>query len=66
MKQWKNFQIRFLDKDVCGPTCVTLSDHMIATVVYTEKDFRVIVNRNKETIAVYKKYFERLWEKAKN
>ena len=66
MNKWKNFKIRFLDKDICGPACVTLSDHMIATVVYTEKDLKVIVNKNKETIAVYKKYFENIWERAKD
>tara|TARA_Y100000310_G_scaffold334428_1_gene414171 strand:+ start:5503 stop:6618 length:1116 start_codon:yes stop_codon:yes gene_type:complete len=65
MKQWKNFDIRFLPKDMCGPACMTLSDHMIATFIYTEGDFKVIVNKNKETIAVYKKHFERLWKQAK-
>lgn len=65
MKQWKGFHIRFLPKDVCGPACMTLSDHMIATFIYTEGDFKVIVNKNKETIKAYKKHFEILWRKAK-
>ena len=66
MKQWKDFNIRFLPKDVCGPACMTLSDHMIATFIYTEGDFKVVVNKNKETIAAYKKHFETLWKKSKN
>ena len=65
MKQWKKFDIRFLPKNLCGPACMTLSDHMIATFIYTEGDFKVIVNKNKETIAVYKKHFETLWKQAK-
>ncbi len=65
MKEWKNFQVRFLNKDICGPACVTLSDNMIATFIYTQKSFKVIVSRNKETIAAYKKHFENLWKKAK-
>jgi len=65
MKQWKNFDIRFLSQDICGPACMTLSDHMIATFIYTEGDFKVIVNKNKETIVVYKKHFEALWKNGK-
>jgi sugar-specific transcriptional regulator TrmB len=65
MKQWRDFNIRFLPKDICGPACMTLSDHMIATFIYTEGDFKVIVNKNKETITAYKKHFETLWKKAK-
>ncbi|HII65863.1 TPA: TrmB family transcriptional regulator [Candidatus Woesearchaeota archaeon] len=64
MRQWENFEVRFLGKDICGPACMTLSDHMIATFIYTEKSFKVIVNRNRETIAAYRKHFELLWEKA--
>ncbi len=64
MKSWKKFEVRFLDKDLCGPACITLSDHTIATFIYTEKNFKVIINKNKETIAVYKKHFEQLWKKA--
>ena len=66
MAKWKNFNVRFLDTVICGPACITLSDHMIATFIYTEKSFKVIVNRNKETIATYKKHFELLWDKAEN
>lgn len=63
--QWKNFHVRFLDKDICGPACVTVSDNLMATFIYTEGSFKVVVNRNKETIAAYKKHFERLWGMAK-
>ncbi len=65
MKKWQDFNIRFLDKITLGPTCVTISEHMIVTFIYTEKDLKVIVNKNKETIAAYKKHFESLWKKAK-
>ena len=65
MKQWKKFDIRFLDKTLCGPACVTLTEHLIVTFIYTEKDFKVIVNKNKETIAVYKKHFDVLWKLTK-
>ena len=65
MSEWQKFDVRFLSKEICGPACVTLSDNMIATFIYTEKNFKVIVNRNKETIAVYKKHFEHLWKMAK-
>ncbi len=64
MKHWRDFNIRFLDKDICGPACITLSDHMIATFIYTEKKLKVIVSKNKETISAYKRYLETLWEKA--
>ncbi|MBI2146939.1 TrmB family transcriptional regulator [Candidatus Woesearchaeota archaeon] len=60
----KDFDVRFLPKELQGPACISLSDTMIATFVYTEKKFRVIVNKNKETVAVYKKYFEELWGKS--
>lgn len=65
MKKWQNFNIRFLNKNICGPTCVTMSEHMIVTFIYTEKKFKVIINKNKETISVYKKHFEALWKLAK-
>ncbi len=64
MKTYTEFNIRFLDKTICGPACITLSEHLIVTFIYTEKKFKVIVNRNKETISVYKKHFEELWAKA--
>lgn len=63
-KSKKDFNVRFLPKELQGPACISLSDNMIATFVYTEKRFRVIVNKNKETVAVYKKYFEELWGKT--
>jgi len=65
IKEKKKFSVHFLSKELQGPACITLSDKMVATFVYTEKKFHVIVNKNKETVAVYKKYFEELWKKAK-
>ncbi len=61
----KKFYVHFLPKEMQGPACISLSDKMIATFVYTEKRFHVIINKNKETVEVYKKYFEELWKKAK-
>lgn len=61
----KDFNVQYLPKELQGPACISLSDKMIATFVYTEKKFRVIVNKNKETVSVYKKHFEELWKKAK-
>lgn len=65
-KKWKDFNIKFLDKTICGPACATISDNLMATFIYTEGSFKVILNRNKETINAYKKYFEQLWKIAKN
>jgi len=64
MVEWKDFKIRFLDKYICGPACITMSDNLIVTFLYTEKRFRVIVSKNKEMISVYRKHFETLWSKA--
>lgn len=64
-RQWKNFHIRFLSKDICGPACATVSNDLMATFIYTEGSFKVVVNRNKETINAYKRHFERLWQMAK-
>ncbi len=64
-KQKKEFIVKFLPKQLQGPACISLSDSIIATFVYTEKKFHVIVSKNKETIHVYKKYFEELWQNAK-
>jgi sugar-specific transcriptional regulator TrmB len=63
--EWKNFNIKFLNKDFCGPSCVVLSDNLAVQFLYTEKKFRVIVSKNKEMISVYKKHFEILWKKSK-
>lgn len=63
-KSKKLFYVRSLPKELQGPACISLSDQMIATFVYTEKKFRVVVNKNKETVKVYKGYFEELWKKA--
>ncbi len=65
MMEWKDFHIRFLDEARCGPACLALSDNLIVEFLYTEKKFRVIVSRNKERIAVYRKYFERLWKRSR-
>jgi len=65
MIKWKDFNLQFLDKDFCGPACITLSDNLIVQFLYTEKKFRVIISKNKEMIAVYRKHFEALWKIAK-
>lgn len=65
INQKEDFHVHFLDKKLQGPACISLSDKMVATFVYTEKKFRVIVNKNKETVNVYKKYFDELWSTAK-
>ncbi len=59
------FEVRYLQADLQGPLCVSFSETMVVTFVYTEEEFKVIINRNKETIAAYKKHFELLWDKAK-
>jgi len=65
MIEWKNFNIKFLSDELCGPACTTMSDNLIVQFLYTEKNFRVIVSRNKEMISIYKKHFEMLWKKSK-
>lgn len=65
MIEWKGFNLKFLDRNICGPACTVLSDDLIVTFIYTEKKFRVIVNKNKETISVYRKHFENLWSMSK-
>lgn len=65
MIEWPKFNIRFLSRDICGPACVTISDKLMIIFLYTEKKFKVIVNKNKEAIAVYKKHFESLWKTSK-
>jgi sugar-specific transcriptional regulator TrmB len=64
MMEWKKFNIQFLDKDLCGPACTTMSDHLIVTFFYTEKKMKVILSKNKEMINTYKKHFETLWKKS--
>src|SRR3989338_3566561 len=61
----KEFYVKYLPKELQGPACISLSDKMIATFVYTEKRFRVVLNKNKETVNVYKRYFNDLWKEAK-
>lgn len=63
--KWKKFHVKFLSKDICGPACVTVSNSLIATFIYTEGSFKVVVNRNRETINAYKRHFEKLWGMAK-
>ncbi len=65
MMEWKNFDIKFINKITCGPACVVMSDNLIVSFLYTEKEFRVIVSKNKEMISVYKKHLEDLWKRAK-
>ncbi|MFH1591591.1 MAG: helix-turn-helix domain-containing protein [archaeon] len=64
MIEWKDFRLRFLSKDYCGPACVTASDTLIAQFLYTEKKMRIILSKNKEMIAVHKKHFETLWKRS--
>jgi len=64
MMEWKSFNINFLDENLLGPACTTLSDHLIVTFLYTEKKLKVIVSKNKEMINIYKKHFEILWKKS--
>lgn len=61
----RDFNVRFLPKELQGPACVSMSDNTLATFVYTEKRFRVVLNKNRETVNVYKKHFEELWKKSK-
>jgi sugar-specific transcriptional regulator TrmB len=63
-KEWPQFAVRLLDRVLSGPACVTMSRDLIVTFLYTEKAFRVIISRNKEMIAVYRKHFETLWAKS--
>ncbi len=64
-KAKREYFVRFLSRESQGPSCVMISEKMIATFVYTEKQYQVIVNKNKETIAAYRKYFDELWLKSK-
>lgn len=64
VKKVEKFEVRYLNKDLLGPVCVTFSEKMVVTFIYTEKEFKVILNKNKETIDVYRKHFEHLWKKA--
>ena len=50
VKAKEDFYVKYLPKELQGPTCITLSDKMVATFVYTEKKFMVVVNKNKETV----------------
>ena len=65
-KEKKAFSVKFLARELQGPACISLSDTMLATFVYTEKRFHVIMNKNKETVSAYKKYFEELWKQARH
>ncbi len=65
IKEKKGFYVRYLPKELQGPACINFSEKMVATFVYTEKNLKVIVNKDKETIKVYKKYFNELWIKSK-
>lgn len=65
-RQRKNFFVRFLPKNLMGPACVTLSDSLVATFIYTEKNQKIILNKNREAISVYQKHFEELWKISKS
>ncbi len=62
--EWENFNIQFLSKDLCGPACITMSDKIIVEFLYTEKNLKVIISKNKEMINIHKKHFENLWKKS--
>lgn len=64
MIEWKDFNIRFLNKETSGPACITLSDTLLVEFIYTEEKLKVILSKNKEMITAYKKYFETLWKKT--
>jgi sugar-specific transcriptional regulator TrmB len=64
-KKVEKFEVKYLDEDLQGPVCVTFSEKVVVTFIYTEKEFKVIINKNKETIDVHRKHFEKLWKKAK-
>jgi sugar-specific transcriptional regulator TrmB len=61
----EKFEVRYLPEELQGPVCVTFSDNVVVTFIYTEKEFKVVINKNKETINAYRKHFETLWEKSK-
>ena len=61
----EKFEVKYLPEELQGPVCVTFSDNMVVTFIYTEQEFKVVINKNKETINAYKKHFEKLWKKAK-
>ncbi len=63
---FRRFDVRFLNRDLCGPACVSFSRNLIAIFIYTEPSVKVIVSKNKETIAVYRRHFEKLWKMAKH
>lgn len=44
--------------------CVTFSENMVVTFIYTEKEFKIVINKNKEAISAYQKHFEKLWQKS--
>jgi len=62
----EKFDVKYLPEDLQRPVCVTFSDNMVVTFIYTEQEFKVVINKNKETINAYKKHFEKLWKKAKS
>ena len=65
MNKWKDFNIKFLGSELCGPTNIVLSSKMIASIIYTEKNIRVFVNTNSESVNAHKKHFLKLWQLAK-
>ncbi len=65
MGRWKDFNIKFLPAVINGPVNVVISSGMVATIFYTEKKLKTVVNRNKEAIEAYRKHFPKLWEMSK-
>jgi len=59
------FEVRYLPEDIQGPVCVTFSDSLVATFIYTEKELKVVINKNKDIINAYRTHFNRLWKKSK-
>jgi len=64
MMEWQDFTIQFLAKEYNGPACITLTEKLLVEFIYTEKQLKVILNKNPETIRAYRKHFETLWKRA--
>jgi len=65
-KSKRKFYVKYLPEEMMGPACVTLSDSLLVMFIYTETTPKVILNRDKEAILAYRKFFERLWKMARN
>lgn len=65
VKKVNLFEVGYLNADLQGPLCVSFCETIVVNFIYTEDEFKVIINKNKETIAAYKKHFQYLWKMAK-